>query len=80
MRARLGHATAAVVLSGVLLVLVPGPASAAQGGTDRPLRSDGDVTTVLNLCAFPLSGTIEGSFRGCHQLSGGPGSSCAVFW
>jgi hypothetical protein len=66
MRTRLGHATAAVVLPGVLLVLVPGSASAAQGGTDRPLRSDGEVTTVLDLCASPFSGTIEGSFRGSH--------------
>ena len=69
MRPAFGPATV-VALAGVLLALVAGPASAAQGGTDRPLRSDGEVTTVLNLCAFPLSGTIEGSFRGAHLGNG----------
>jgi hypothetical protein len=76
MRTRLGHATAAVVLSGVLLVLVAGQAAAARGGTDRPLRSDGEVTTVLNLCASPFAGTIEGSFRGAHI---GKGTSALDF-
>src|SRR6187431_2263390 len=67
MRARLGPATAAVAMTGVWLGLVAGAASAADGGTDRPLQpSTGEVTTTLDLCTIPLSGTIEGSFRGLH--------------
>lgn len=66
MRSRLGPATA-VVLAGMLLGIVTGPASAATGGTERPLIGPtGEVTTVLNLCSFPFPGTIEGSGAFAH--------------
>ena len=67
MRARLRPATATVLLSGVLLVLGAGQASAAKNGTDRPLdSSNGETTTTLDLCTFPFQGTITGSLPLSH--------------
>jgi hypothetical protein len=56
----------AVVIGGVLLGLAAGPAFAAEDGTDRPLRGNGEAITTLNLCAAPLSGTISGPLHTSH--------------
>ena len=66
MRSRFGSAVSVVAISGLLVGLGAGQALAAEGGTSRPVQGQGVVTTTLNLCAAPLSGTIEGPLTSSH--------------
>lgn len=66
MRFRSGSAMSAVVIAGALISVAAGQAFAAEGGTARPLQGVGEVTTALDLCTAPLSGTIEGPLNTAH--------------
>jgi hypothetical protein len=66
MRFRFRSASSSIVIAGVHLGLIAGQAFAAEQGTERPLQANGVVTTTLNLCTSPLSGTIEGPLTSSH--------------
>ena len=66
MRFRFRSVISVTVVAGALLGLAAGQAFAAEGDTSRPVQGQGVVTTTLNLCAAPLSGTIDGPLTSSH--------------